>query len=197
MKKNIAFFDFDGTITYKDTLPEIIKYQKGTFTFYSGMIRLSPWLIAMKLKLISNSAAKQKLLTLFFGRMTETEFQQKCDSFISNKLPSLVRPGALAEIKKHQSNNTPVVIVSASPQNWLTGWCHAHNVACIATRLEVVNGYITGRIDGKNCYGEEKVNRINNLYNLAVYNDIFCYGDTKGDKPMLKLATFSFYKPFR
>ncbi|MBX2925310.1 MAG: haloacid dehalogenase-like hydrolase [Chitinophagaceae bacterium] len=197
MMNDIAFFDFDGTITYKDTLREVIKYQKGVLGFYGGMLRLSPWLIAMKLKIISNSTAKQKLLTLFFGGMSEKEFQQKCDAFIKDKLPALLRPAALAEIKKHQLNNTPVVVVSASPQNWIAGWCAANNIACVATKLEVHNGHITGLIDGKNCYGGEKVNRINGLYDLKQYKNIFCYGDTKGDKPMLELATFSYYKPFR
>lgn len=197
MNKSIAFFDFDGTITYKDTLLEIIKYQKGYFAFCKGMLALSPWLLAMKLKLISNSAAKQRLLNLFFGEMDENDFQLKCDMFIAKKLPGLLRPEALVEIKKHQLNNIPVVVVSASPQNWIKGWCSANNIHCIATQLEVTNGKITGRIDGKNCHGKEKVNRINAVYNLDEYDNVFCYGDTKGDKPMLKLATLAYYKPFR
>ncbi len=37
----IAFFDFDGTITRKDTLFEIIRYQKGPLALYAGMLLLS------------------------------------------------------------------------------------------------------------------------------------------------------------
>ena len=161
------------------------------------MIALSPWLLAMKLKLISNSSAKQRLLTFFFGQMSVTDFEQKCNMFIKEKLPALLRPDALVEIKKHQLNNVQVVVVSASPQNWINGWCAVNNILCIATKLEVLDGKITGQIDGNNCYGEEKVNRINAVFDLRDYDNIFCYGDTKGDKPMLKLATFAYYKPFR
>lgn len=197
MNRGIAFFDFDGTITYKDTLLEIIKFQKGSLRYYSGMLLLSPWLVAMKLKLVSNSNAKQRLLTLFFGGMDEETFQQKCDAFIQKKLPSLIRPKALNEIKEYQLKNIPVVVVSASPENWLAGWCVANNIQCIATKLEVKEKMITGRIDGNNCHEQEKVARIKALYNLSSYNEIYCYGDTKGDKPMLGLATSAYYKPFR
>jgi phosphoserine phosphatase len=56
---------------------------------------------------------------------------------------------------------------------------------------------ITGRIEGKNCHGEQKVIRIQEEYNLSDYQEIYAYGDSSGDKPMLGLATNSFYKPFR
>lgn len=197
MNKGIAFFDFDGTVTYKDTLLEIIKFQKGSLRYYSGMLRLSPWLVAMKLKLVTNSFAKQRLLTLFFGGMSQKSFQQQCDAFVQQKLPSLLRARALDQIKAYQLKNIPVVIVSASPENWIAGWCAANNIQCIATKLEVKEKIITGRIDGNNCHGKEKVTRIKALYDLSTYNEIFCYGDTKGDKPMLELATFAYYKPFR
>ena len=67
MKKGIAFFDFDGTITKKDTLLEVIKFQKGTLAFYTGFFLLSPYLVAMKMKILSNQMVKEKVLKYFFG----------------------------------------------------------------------------------------------------------------------------------
>ena len=67
----------------------------------------------------------------------------------------------------------------------------------MGTRLAIVENKITGTIDGKNCYGDEKVCRIEKEYDLAAYKEIYCYGDSEGDKAMLQLATFPFYKPFR
>ena len=54
-----------------------------------------------------------------------------------------------------------------------------------------------GRCDGDNCHGQEKVRRIKEAYPLDQYREIYAYGDTGGDRPMLGLATHSFYKPFR
>ncbi|HRP55562.1 HAD family hydrolase [Agriterribacter sp.] len=197
MKKSIAFFDFDGTITYKDTLFEIIKYQKGSVALYLGLLKLSPWLIAFKLQIISNDTAKQKLLSHFFKDMQLMDFQNKCDAFIEQKLPGLIRHRALQQIKEHFQNNTLVVIVSASAENWVEGWCRQNNIICIATKLETREGKLTGKIEGKNCHGEEKVRRIKACFHLDEYEMISAYGDTKGDKPMLSLATSAHYKPFR
>jgi phosphatidylglycerophosphatase C len=63
---SIAFFDFDGTITTKDTLAELLKFQKGKFKYYVGLVFLSPALILYKLGLISNHRAKEILLEFFF-----------------------------------------------------------------------------------------------------------------------------------
>jgi len=38
--KSIAFFDFDGTITSKDTLAEILKFAKGKRAYYTGLVIL-------------------------------------------------------------------------------------------------------------------------------------------------------------
>lgn len=197
MKKSIAFFDFDGTITYKDTLFEVIRFQKGSRNMYLGLIKLSPWLIAMKLRIITKTAAKEKVLSCFFKNMTFDDFQKKCNRFIEHKLPLLIRPDALREINMHKQNNITIVVVTASADNWVEGWCRQNQAICIATKLEIINGKITGKIKGKNCNGIEKVNRINALFRLDEYESVLAYGDTKGDKPMLALATLSFYKPFR
>lgn len=193
----IAFFDFDGTITTKDTLLEIIRYQKGQWALYAGFILYLPWLLAFKLKFIPNDGAKQKILTHFFGGMPDAEFQKNCDAFADEKIPALIRPGVMEEFNKLRAAGFDIVIVSASAGNWLRKWCDKNAVTLIATRLEVKAGLITGRIEGKNCHGLEKVLRIKAFWNLADYDEIYAYGDSTGDKPMLALATQSFYKPFR
>lgn len=196
-KKGIAFFDFDGTITFKDTLLEIIKFHRGAGRLYAGLLKISPWLLAMKLKIVSNQAAKEQLLTHFFKDLSFEDFQKVCDSFAKIHLPQLIRPTALEKIRQLQKQDIPVVIVSASAENWLKSWCNDYGLICIATQLEKKDNILTGKIAGKNCYGEEKVKRIKEKFNLDDYENIYCFGDTKGDKPMLSLATLGFYKPFR
>lgn len=195
--RQIAFFDFDGTITYKDTLLEIAKFHKGKAAWLVGMLLLSPLLIGMKLKLVNNTRMKERYLSFFFGGISVEDFQILCEAFVQQKIPALLRPGALAEIKKHQDAGTPVVLVSASPENWLKSWCAANNITCIATRLAVKDGLITGTIDGHNCFGPEKVRRIRELYDLSDFQQIFCYGDSSGDRELLEIATSPHYKPFR
>jgi phosphatidylglycerophosphatase C len=195
--RKIAFFDFDGTITTRDSFLEFIKFQKGRRAFYLGFLRFSPWLIALKLKLVPNDRVKQKILVYFFKGMPESVFQQSSDAFAIQSIPAMIRPAALEEIKKLKTQEFDLVIVSASAGNWLQAWTREMGLALIATRLEVKEGLMTGLIEGKNCHGMEKVRRIREEWNLAVFQEIYAYGDTPGDKPMLALGTRSFYKPFR
>ena len=139
--KKIAFFDFDGTITTKDTLLEIIKFQKGKVAFYTGFLLNTPWLIAYKLNLIPNDQAKQKILTYFFARDGMNQvFQEKCDLFAEKKLPELIRPAALTEIEQLRTQGFEIVVVSASAGNWIRNWTNSLSLKLIATKLEVKNG---------------------------------------------------------
>jgi phosphatidylglycerophosphatase C len=197
VKEKIAFFDFDGTITRQDTLLEFIKFTKGTIPFYVGFLLNAPYLIAYKLQLISNQKAKEKVLEHFFGGLPAEHFEQYCTSFSKNRLPQLIRPKALAEIKKLQQDGFEIVIVSASPQNWIAGWATENNIICIASQLEIQDGKLTGKLIGKNCHGKEKVRRIAEQYTLAHYTEILAYGDSRADKDLLNIAHQNFYKPFR
>jgi HAD superfamily hydrolase (TIGR01490 family) len=197
LKKRIAFFDFDGTITTKDSLLEFIKHSKGSLYFYLGFFLNTPFLVAYKLKIISNQSAKERILRFFFGGMSMEAFQAKCDRFARLVLPGLIRPKASREIQKLLSMDFAVVIVSASPENWIKKWAQINDVQLIATNLAVNKGRLTGRILGKNCHGKEKVNRIRERIDLSEADIVLAYGDTLDDKPMLSLAGHAFYKPFR
>jgi HAD superfamily hydrolase (TIGR01490 family) len=197
VKKEIAFFDFDGTITTSDTFLDFIKFSKGTLRFYLGFLLHSPWLAAFKLKLISNQSAKEKILKYYFGGMPAADFERLCREFTEKVVPKLIRPKALEEIKKFQQAGTAVVIVSASPENWIKHWADLLKVELIASKLEIKEGRITGKIIGKNCRGPEKVRRILEKYQVKDYEVIHAYGDTSGDLDMLKMATNSYFRPFR
>jgi len=197
LKKRIAFFDFDGTITTKDSLLEFIKYSKGNLYFYLGFFLNAPFLVAYKLKIISNQSAKERILRFFFGGTSLEAFQATCDRFTEHVLPGLIRPKASREIRKLLSMDFAVVIVSASPEDWIKEWARINDVQLIASRLTVNKGRLSGRMLGKNCHGKEKVSRIRERIDLSEADVILAYGDEPGDKPMLSLAAHAFYKPFR
>jgi HAD superfamily hydrolase (TIGR01490 family) len=125
------------------------------------------------------------------------KFRFHGELFAKDILPGLVRPKAMKEIETLQAAGAEVVIVSASSEWWIGKWCQSVNLKLIATELEVAEGKITGNICGLNCHGNEKVRRIREAFDLSEYKEIYCYGDTIGDKPLLSLATIAFYKPFR
>jgi HAD superfamily hydrolase (TIGR01490 family) len=154
------------------------------------------YLIGYKLKLISNQTAKEKVLQHFFRGMEVQAFEGLCHAFYETQLQKLVRPKALEEIERLKREQFVVVIVSASPENWIRGWAKDMGVELIGSQLEVKEGRLTGKIVGKNCHGAEKVRRIKEKYRIEDYDLVYAYGDTKGDLPMLELGTQTFYRPF-
>lgn len=193
---NIAFFDFDGTITTRDSLIDFIRFCIGDLKFLTGMAILSPMLLQYLLKLIPNHIAKERMLSYFFKGINESIFQKLAHQYAIKRIEMILRPQALEAIRRHQLNGDKIVIVSASIECWITPWCEQYGFDLVSTKLEFIDGSATGKFSTPNCYGPEKANRIRALYNLNTFDTIYAYGDTRGDKEMLKLADKSYYRSF-
>lgn len=203
MRKIVAF-DFDGTLTTKDTLLTFIRYACGSWAFAMGFLLHSPLLVLMKLGLYPNYKAKQKVFAYFFKGMTLEAFDALCQRFASDNR-HLLRPKGVEALKQAQADGAEVVIVSASIDNWVKGFFEgnrsqetgASRIQVIGTQIEVKECVLTGRFLTNNCYGEEKVNRILALYPHREDYHLTAYGDSRGDKELLAFADESHYKPFR
>lgn len=197
-KKTIVVFDFDGTITKKDTLPEFIRFSKGNLRAALAILFILPAIIAMKLKLIPNWKAKQMLFTHLYKGTSLARFDEWGKNF-AGKINTMVRPAAIETIRKYQQQNATIAIVSASPKNWIKPW--AQNIGIeniLATQLEIdKNGKLTGKFQTKNCYGQEKVNRILQAFPQRSKYTLIAYGDSKGDREMLRFADEGSYNCFK
>jgi phosphatidylglycerophosphatase C len=193
----IAFFDFDGTITKDDSTIKFIRFFTGDFKYIIGIILLSPLLILYKLNILDNDYIKKMIITYFFKDISEVDFKNKAKLFSSNIIPKLIRKKALDRLAWHKNKGHTIVIVSASINLWLQDWCDLNDFILIASELEIVDKKITGNLLSKNCYGPEKVKRILNKYNLSDYSYIYAYGNSRGDHEMLDIANEKNYKPFR
>lgn len=193
--KEIAFFDFDGTITTNDSLLKFIRFSKGNINFIMGLLILSPMLVLYLLKIIPNHKAKQYVLAWYFKGMPREQFLALAQAYSLGQIKKILRPEAMQRIAWHQKQGHQVVIVSASIDCWLKPWCDQHQLELIATQFDTREKLINGLFLSPNCYGPEKVNRIKATYNLDTYKKIYAYGDSKGDREMLALADEAFYKP--
>ncbi len=196
-ESTLALFDFDGTLTTRDTLIEFVKFYRGNRKYRMGMLVLAPVMALYVLRLIPNWKAKEYFLTQYFGDEPIESFNTRGEEFARTVVPKLIRPDALAAIEGYRNGNATIVVVSASAENWVKPWCDQQGITCLATRLEVHRGALTGKIYGQNCHGEEKVRRIKEKFVLSDFKHIVAYGDSSGDTAMLALATKRHYKPFR
>lgn len=193
----LALFDLDGTITRGDTFIAFIRYNVGWGAFLFGMMLMSPVIACMKLGLIPNWRAKEIVWSFFFKGRSTVSVKHKGDAFIGKVLPGMIRPQAADKLDWHKKNGHTVAIVTASGGLWLGNWATQQGFHFIGTRFEEKDDRLTGRIQGKNCHGEEKVVRIREVFDLSDYEYIYAYGDSEADKPMMSLAQESFFKPFR
>jgi HAD superfamily hydrolase (TIGR01490 family) len=192
----LVLFDFDGTITTEDSLKKFLLFYHGFTKVFIGLTLLSPILIGYLLKIVSNSIAKEILIQWFFKNESISTFNAKCDQFARGEIPKIQRQEAINLINEYKANGDTVAVVTASPENWVIPWCLQLNIQCIGTKLHVGNNDLTGKFEGKNCYGPEKARRIKALFNLKEFSEIIAYGDSRGDKEMFELATRHYYKRF-
>ena len=193
MKKIVAF-DFDGTLTTRDTLLMFILHARGIGAFIRGFLYRLPLIIMMKMRLYPNYQAKQKVFSYFFKGMTLEQFNMLCQRF-ANTHRHLLRPEGMRTLKEAQATGAEVLIVSASIDNWVQPFFPY--VKVLGTQIEVEDGRLTGRFLTKNCYGQEKVNRIKELYPHREEYHLTAYGDSNGDRELLAFADEAHYKPFR
>ena len=194
---NLAIFDFDGTLTKTDTLFNFLRFHSGTPKYLFYLCLLLPVFAAYGIGLLPNWMAKEFLMRFFIRGTPVDEFNASCQQFGTQVVPELVRPAALQKLMDHQNNQDRVVVISASAENWIIPWARLHGVEVIATRMQIVNGKITGKIEGKNCYGPEKVIRLKEVLKLEDYDIIYAYGDSKGDRELLSVSDVPNYKTFK
>ncbi|HVE86456.1 MAG TPA: HAD-IB family hydrolase, partial [Myxococcales bacterium] len=188
--------DLDGTITSRNVFLEFIRYAAGTGRFAAGLLLLSPLIVLHWMGVISSRRIKEIVLGHFFRGTAEARLAVLAEGFRRERLPGMLRASAMERIRWHQAQGDRVAIVSACVEDWVRGWCRELGVALVATRVEVRDGALTGRLLGENCHGEEKVRRIREALDLSAFEYIFAYGDSPGDRPMLALAHEGYYAPF-
>ncbi|KAA3646886.1 MAG: HAD-IB family hydrolase [Proteobacteria bacterium] len=192
----LALFDFDGTISHKDSMIDFIQFAVGKRRYFSGLVKQSPMLLSYLLKRTSNSEAKQSMLAHYFSGWPAQHFSKTAKLYAEQSLPNIIRTKALDRILWHQTQGHRVIIVSASIENWLKPWCDYLNIELIASHLAISNDSVTGRLQGLNCHGPEKVRRVEEYLKLTDYQYIYAYGDSSGDKQLLTLADEPHYKAF-
>ena len=192
--RTVIATDFDGTLTRRDTLIEFIRFAKGDFGFFFGFLLFSPLIVLMKLHLYPNWKTKQKVFSYFFRGMSIEEFNRLGKEFADHS-QHLLRWGGLELIEKAKAEGTDIVVISASIDNWVQPFFP--ELLVLGTQVEVKDGLLTGRFSTKNCYGQEKVNRLLSVFPDRENYRLVAYGDSSGDRKLLDFADEQHYKPFQ
>ncbi len=197
----VAAFDFDGTITWRDTFIPFLLRGLGWPRFLLAIVKCSPWLVGYVLGRVRNDVAKGRLMQETLTGRSSAEMADWTRRWLAQAFPGQVRPWATERLAWHQSQGHHCVMVSASPDLYLPAVAKQLGFeALICTEMEWQGDRLTGRMRTPNCHGEQKVLRLTGWlaerFGAAASEHItlYAYGDTPGDHPMLRMARQAWYR---
>lgn len=195
-KNALALFDFDGTISRKDSFVAFMKFTHGTPVFMFRMAMGFATFAGWKLGLVKSHFTKVKALRGFYRGWTEAKMMEARSRFTKEIIPNILFPKALDRIDWHKEQGHRIIVVTASCDAWLGDWAREMGLEILCTEMELKNGVYTGELSKPNCRGKEKVNRIKQHLNLGDYSAIYAYGNDHGDNQMLAIATHPHFREF-
>ena len=195
-KPVVAAFDFDGTLTRRDTLLPFLCHVFGATTVMRHALVLAPTLAAYCLGMIRNDIAKERVFVQTIGGLAIDKLRDQAAQFSEHKLPGLIRPEAMRRFDWHKKQGHRCIIISASLDLYVKPWAiQAGFDEVLASRLEMLaDDRITGKLLGENCFGAEKVRRLEALLGARSSYTLYAYGDSRGDKELLATADYAFYR---
>lgn len=188
----LAIFDFDGTLTTRDTTFGFIFFYAGKTKTITALLSIIPQLVLAKLGYLTMQTVKEKLFQNIFGGHAVDIVKMSGDEFGANEIPLILHSHVYTEMKRLQAEGFEILLLSASCSVWLSHWCKKENIELLCSEMEEVDGAYTGSLEGKNCYGSEKVVRLNAVYDLKKITEIMAYGNHPSDIHYMKLADKAF-----
>lgn len=189
----IVVFDFDGTLTTRDSLlPFLLLATGGPLPFLARLLRALPTSLPRALATPTRDNLKELILAATLRGTPLPRLQSLANHFAAHTLPRLHRPPLLERLRHHQTQSHRILLLSASPELYLRPWAAAHAIhEVLATRLQFdPSGIFTGRLDGPNCRGPEKLRRLQaHLAPTPLHQlHLIAYGDAPSDRFVMQAA---------
>lgn len=192
----IVAFDFDGTLTVRDSFTAFLRWRAGPFRHALGMARLAPaalrYLFDRDRGRIKAAAARE-----FLGRLPRAELEALAEAFAEAQAGALFRPDALATWRGWRDKGALLVIVTASPSLVVRPFAERLQADRLIGTEFAFDGQdrATGEFSTANCRGPEKVARLEACFGPGV-RLAAAYGDTSGDREMLAIAQTAGFRVF-
>ena len=194
----MAAFDFDGTFTNRDSLLPFLHFVAGNKATLKNLFLEVPHLLQYLLGRLDRQGLKERFLSRFLKNKDQREIQNLAEKYAQQILPKMVRPKGLEKIAWHKSHGHICLLVSANLDVYLVPWGKGAGFDdVIASRLDFSsNETFTGHLIGQNCRGHEKVKRLMEVLGPKENYILYAYGDSEGDRELLDLADYAFYRTF-
>lgn len=191
---NLALFDFDGTLTTRETYGDFMRHAVSPLRRALGTPLFAPMLALYKLGLVSGNRIRRHVAAFGLRGASVAQVHAAGARFAAEHVPPLLRADAMQRLAWHKRQGDTVVLVSGELDFYLAPWCQTHGVELICSRMASRGDRLTGHYLGAQCVGEEKARRVRERYDLGAYDACYAYGDTPEDAAMLALAQRRFYR---
>ena len=189
--KNLALFDFDGTLCNKDSFTGFIFHALSKRHIVKQGIKILPWIQAYYLNAYSAPAMRSKLFRARFTDANALELKTLAQEYAAQLMTQL-NSSLFKQLKQHQTLGDDVVLVSASIDIYLESVCELLEIDLICTQTQTIDHVYTGHYVSPDCSSEQKRLRILEKYNPDEYASIYAYGNSHEDNEMLALADYRY-----
>jgi phosphatidylglycerophosphatase C len=190
---DVAAFDFDGTLCDGGSVFDFLTAVAGRPAVLRAVASLGPRLAhAALVGGATADATKEALFVEVLAGTPVDRAESVAVAFAAAHLTRHLRPPMRRRLDWHRGRGDQVVIVSASPELYVREAGRLLGVDdVIATGLAVDGeGRLTGRYQGLNCRGEEKLRRLEAWIHASGTGKrrVWAYGNSRGDLRMLRAA---------
>ncbi len=190
---DLALFDFDGTLTMRETFPDFMRYAVARPRLLVGGVLLAPVVFGYRRGWVAGNPTRASIVQVGLRGVDASRLRAQGDAFARDRLPGVLRPEAMARLAWHRERGDRIVVVSGGLDVYLAPWCATQGIELLCSVLAERNGRIKGYA-GAQCVGEEKVRRVRALCDPQAYAAIHAYGDTHEDNAMLAMAHHRTYR---
>lgn len=193
----IVAFDFDGTLTVRDSFTQFLRWRAGPGGWAVGLVKMAKATAAYA-RDRDRGAIKAASVKVFLKGVTRTELEADAARFADHIWPRFMRPDALDVWEDWGRRGAHRVIVTASPELTVAPFARRLGAeGLLGTHLTFdAQDRLTGGFSSENCRGEEKVRRLKAAFGPDLRLEA-AYGDTSGDTEMLAIARTPGFRVFR
>lgn len=186
--RRVAAFDFDGTITERDTLLGFLVAVGGRTSVASALARNTLGMIMGARDDDARDAAKERVLGEVLRGRSDQEVSEAGETY-ARLLPERFRQPTIERLRWHQTEGHETIIVSASLIYYLQPLAASLGIGdVIGVEMETDDaGIITGSLAHPNVRAEEKATRLRRHLGDGVV-EIWAYGNSSGDDALLTMA---------
>lgn len=193
--ERLVIFDFDGTILEGQSPVMFVRALVANRVMpFPIMLSIFLWAVRYKLHLPHQQSEVRERIFSIFTKVPAKRANEMMIEVYKNEVEPNLRVQALERIAYHKQRGEKIIFVSASFEPIMEQAVSDLGVyGQVSTRMQIVDGYYTGNVEGLPVEGDQKPIRLtafaNEHFGEGNWQIVCAYGDHYSDEPLLTMAT--------